>query len=136
MELDKHIRLLDSPGVVLALPQDMDSVELALKNAVRPETLSDPVAPVQAILRRCSRDAVNISFLFQDSFFYVVCFFKNTFQLTLYYKIPKFGTCEEFLSSLARRFGKLKKGARPDTVAAAKRVSFFRRVFAVLCGIS
>ncbi|VDD94094.1 unnamed protein product [Enterobius vermicularis] len=98
VELDKHIRLLDSPGVVLALPQDMDSVELALKNAVRPETLSDPVAPVQAILRRCSRD------------------------LTLYYKIPKFGTCEEFLSSLARRFGKLKKGARPDTVAAAKRV--------------
>lgn len=52
--MDKHIRLIDSPGVVLASKDDFDATELALKNALRIETLEDPAAAVNAILRRCS----------------------------------------------------------------------------------
>ncbi len=58
VELDKHIRILDSPGVVLACDSRMDAAEAALKNAVRVESLQDPVAPVQAILRRCPAQSV------------------------------------------------------------------------------
>uniref|UniRef100_A0A915EDM8 CP-type G domain-containing protein n=1 Tax=Ditylenchus dipsaci TaxID=166011 RepID=A0A915EDM8_9BILA len=54
IELDKHIRLIDSPGVVLASKEDFDPTELALKNALRVENLEDPALVVSAILRRCS----------------------------------------------------------------------------------
>lgn len=58
VELDKHIHLLDSPGVILANKNELDNVEYALKNAIRIDNLSDPITPVQAILRRCSKDMV------------------------------------------------------------------------------
>lgn len=61
IELDKHIRLIDSPGVVLASKEDFDPVELSLKNALRVETIADPIAPVEAILRRCSVKVVCIN---------------------------------------------------------------------------
>lgn len=99
VDLDKHIRLIDSPGVVLAVKNQLDAVEVALKNAVRVENLADPVAPVQAILRRCSKD-----------------------NLMLHYTIPDFENVEQFLALLARKIGKLKKGARPDFNAAAKHI--------------
>ena len=35
VELARHIRLVDSPGVVLASKDNLDPVEFALKNAVR-----------------------------------------------------------------------------------------------------
>lgn len=60
VELDKHIRLIDSPGVVLASKSQFDPVEVALKNALRVESLEDPVAPVHAILRRCSVKVVGL----------------------------------------------------------------------------
>lgn len=59
VDLDKHIRLLDSPGVILEPKGRLDSSEIALKNAIRVESLADPAAAVQAILRRCSRDSVS-----------------------------------------------------------------------------
>lgn len=62
VELDKHIRLIDSPGVVLASKAQFDPVEVALKNAIRVESLTDPVTPVVAILRRCSVKTVIIIF--------------------------------------------------------------------------
>jgi len=99
IELDKHVRLLDSPGVVLASNAHLDPVEVALKNAVRVETLQDPISPVQAILRRCARDT-----------------------LMLQYNISEFNDCTEFLALVARKMGRLKKGARPDLNAAAKQV--------------
>lgn len=58
VELDKHIRLIDSPGVVLASREQFDPVEVALKNALCVEALSDPISPVIAILRRCTVDTV------------------------------------------------------------------------------
>lgn len=62
VELDKHIRLIDSPGVVLASKGQFDPVEVALKNAIRIESLNDPITPVLAILRRCSIKTVRIIF--------------------------------------------------------------------------
>ncbi|TMS35210.1 hypothetical protein L596_002659 [Steinernema carpocapsae] len=99
IELDKHIRLIDSPGVVLAAKDKLDAVEIALKNAIRIEAISDPIAPVQAILRRCSVDT-----------------------LMKHYKIPEFRECDQFLALVARKMGKLGKGARPNVNAAAKQV--------------
>ncbi|KAK0402467.1 hypothetical protein QR680_016349 [Steinernema hermaphroditum] len=99
IELDKHIRLIDSPGVVLEAKDKLDTVEIALKNAVRIEALEDPVAPVQAILRRCSVET-----------------------LMKHYKMPEFRECDQFLALVARKMGKLSKGGRPNMNAAAKQV--------------
>ncbi|CAI4231373.1 unnamed protein product [Auanema sp. JU1783] len=99
IELDKNIRLLDSPGVVLISNKDLDPVEVALRNAVKIDSLLDPVAPVHAILRRCSKDT-----------------------LMLHFGIATFTSVDQFLALLARKLGKLKRGARPDTNAAAKHV--------------
>ncbi|EYC27729.1 hypothetical protein Y032_0008g151 [Ancylostoma ceylanicum] len=99
IELDKHIRLIDSPGVVLLSASDLDPVEVALRNAIRVDSLIDPVAPVYAILRRCSKET-----------------------LMLHYSIPEFNSTDQFLALVARKLGRLKKGARPDTNAAAKHV--------------
>ncbi|KIH64885.1 hypothetical protein ANCDUO_04803 [Ancylostoma duodenale] len=99
IELDKHIRLIDSPGVVLLSANDLDPVEVALRNAIRVDSLIDPIAPVYAILRRCSKET-----------------------LMLHYSIPEFNSTDQFLALVARKLGRLKKGARPDTNAAAKHV--------------
>ena len=44
VHLDKNIKLLDCPGVVMA---DGDSINVALRSCVGPELLPDPVAAVQ-----------------------------------------------------------------------------------------
>ena len=54
VQLDKHIKLLDSPGVVMAY-EGADIATLILRNCIKVETLDDPVSPVEAILRRCNR---------------------------------------------------------------------------------
>ncbi|CAJ0581396.1 unnamed protein product, partial [Mesorhabditis spiculigera] len=99
VELDKNIRLLDSPGVVLATKSQLDTVEVALRNAIRVESLADPVAPVHAILRRCSKET-----------------------LMLHYTIAEFDSCDKFLSLVARKLGRLKKGGVADVDAAARHV--------------
>ncbi|PAV56922.1 hypothetical protein WR25_15762 [Diploscapter pachys] len=99
IELDKHIRLIDSPGVVLLAANERDPIEVALKNAVRVENLLDPIGPVHAILRRCS-----------------------TKVLMMQYNMPEFDSVDQFLAILARRMGRLRKGARPDVNAAARKV--------------
>ncbi|CAI2340849.1 unnamed protein product [Caenorhabditis sp. 36 PRJEB53466] len=99
VELDKNIRLIDSPGVVLVSQKDLDPVEVALKNAIRVDNLLDPIAPVHAILRRCSKETI-----------------------MMHYNLADFSSVDQFLAQLARRIGKLRRGARPDLNAAAKRV--------------
>lgn len=42
----------------------------------------------------------------------------------VHYMVPEFRSCDEFLALVARKLGRLKKGARPDLGAAARRVSF------------
>jgi nuclear GTP-binding protein len=99
VELDKHIRLIDSPGVVLASREQFDPVEIALKNALRVEALADPISPVIAILRRCTVDTLMMQF-----------------------NIPQFSDIDQFLALVANKIGRLKKGGRPDRNAAAKHV--------------
>jgi len=87
--------LLDSPGVVMATGSSDAAV--ALRNALRVETLEDPVKPVEAILQRVNRT-----------------------QLLLYYRLPDFTSVHDFLCLFARRQGRLKKGGVPDTDMAAR----------------
>lgn len=104
VSLDKHIKLVDSPGVVFAKNivvngnQQMSSI-LALRNAIRIETLSDPILPIEALLNRVNR---------QD--------------LMTFYRLTEFETVKEFLSLVAKRLGKMRKGGILDLNAAAKKV--------------
>ncbi|KAH0628861.1 hypothetical protein JD844_010459 [Phrynosoma platyrhinos] len=97
VHLDKHIKLLDCPGIVMASPTS--DAAMILRNCVRIEQLVDPVSPVEAILKRCNKQ-----------------------QIMQHYGVPDFQDTMEFLAFLARRQGKLKKGGIPDHEKAAKAV--------------
>ncbi|KAH9363714.1 hypothetical protein HPB48_003145 [Haemaphysalis longicornis] len=98
VQLDKHVWLLDSPGVVLA-SGDSTEATVALRNAKSPQSLEDPVAAACSILRRASRE-----------------------QLMLQYRLPEYGSPEELLLMLAKRMGRLRKGGLPNAAAAARKV--------------
>ncbi|XP_005106673.1 guanine nucleotide-binding protein-like 3 homolog [Aplysia californica] len=95
VQLDKHIKLLDSPGVVLST--STSDVAAVLRNVVKLEAVQDPVPCVEAILKRCQK-----------------------FQMMLHYNVPDYKDTVEFLTLLARRMGKLKKGGVPDVTRAAR----------------
>ncbi|XP_056129064.1 guanine nucleotide-binding protein-like 3-like protein [Lampris incognitus] len=97
VHLDKYIKLLDCPGIVMAT--STSDAAMILRNCVKIEQLVDPIPPVEAILRRC-----------------------NKAQIMDYYGVPDFHTALEFLALLARRQGKLRKGGLPDSDKAAKSV--------------
>ncbi|XP_061689316.1 guanine nucleotide-binding protein-like 3-like protein isoform X2 [Syngnathoides biaculeatus] len=97
VHLDKHIKLLDCPGIVMAT--STTDAAMILRNCVKIEQLVDPLPPVEAILRRC-----------------------NKAQILQHYGVPNFNTALEFLALLARRQGKLRKGGLPDTDKAAKSI--------------
>ncbi|XP_053154901.1 guanine nucleotide-binding protein-like 3-like protein isoform X1 [Hemicordylus capensis] len=97
VQLDKHIKLLDCPGIVMA--SSTSDAAMILRNCVKIEQLVDPVTPVEAILKRCNKQ-----------------------QIMQHYRVPDFRDTMEFLAQLARRQGKLKKGGTPDHEKAAKAV--------------
>ncbi|XP_012265621.2 guanine nucleotide-binding protein-like 3 homolog [Athalia rosae] len=99
VQLDSKIKLLDSPGIVFANPQqkDSDDSSVALKNAVRIEALQDPFTPASAILKRVSK--------------------KHMMEL---YDILEYSTPDEFFAMKAARMGKFKKGGVPNATAAAR----------------
>ncbi|KAM6475743.1 guanine nucleotide-binding protein-like 3-like protein isoform 1-T4 [Liasis olivaceus] len=97
VQLDKHIKLLDCPGIVMASPTS-DAATI-LRNCIRIEQLADPVSPVEAILKRCNKQ-----------------------QIMQHFSVPDFQNTTEFLVYLAKRQGKLKKGGIPDHEKAAKAV--------------
>ncbi|KAM8916294.1 guanine nucleotide-binding protein-like 3-like protein [Spinachia spinachia] len=97
VHLDKHIKLLDCPGIVMAT--STTDAAMILRNCVKIEQLVDPLGPVEAILRRC-----------------------NKAEIIEHYGVTDFHTALEFLAMLARRQGKLRKGGLPDTDKAAKSV--------------
>ncbi|CAG0881737.1 unnamed protein product [Darwinula stevensoni] len=99
VQLDKHIQLLDSPVMVLASSDGLDPCQVALKNAIRVESLPDPISPVEGLIQRASKK-----------------------QLMLQYRLPDFKTTEEFLQVLAKRFGYLKKGGIPDVDKSARQI--------------
>merc|ERR1711936_361139 len=96
IQLDSKIKLLDSPGLVLA-SGNMSDASVALRNAMKVETLDDPITPVVAILGRVPRS-----------------------HIMLQYGVGNFDDTAEFLAKLAIQMGKLKKGGVPDRNMAAR----------------
>jgi len=96
VQLDKKVKLLDSPGLVMAGGNRNDA-GVALRNAVKTESIEDPVTPVIAILARVPKK-----------------------HLMLQYGIGEYRDCSEFLALVAARMGKLKRGGIPDREKAAR----------------
>jgi len=96
VQLDKKVKLLDCPGLVMAGGNRTDA-SVALRNAIKVESLEDPITPTVAILARVPRQ-----------------------HLMLQYKITQFQDCSEFLALLATKTGKLMKGGVPDREKAAR----------------
>jgi len=94
--LDKNLKLLDSPGVVLS-KDNADS--LILRNVVRIEDLKDPYQPVSIILKKVDKQ-----------------------ELIKIYEIANFEGTQEFLAFVAKKRGKLMKGGIPDYDKAARLV--------------
>ncbi|XP_031502375.1 guanine nucleotide-binding protein-like NSN1 isoform X2 [Nymphaea colorata] len=96
VQLDKNVKLLDCPGVVMLKPGE-NGVSIALRNCKRIEKLDDPISPVREILKLCPAE-----------------------KLMAVYKLPRFSSVDEFLQKVASLRGKLKKGGVLDMEAAAK----------------
>ncbi|XP_032939480.1 guanine nucleotide-binding protein-like 3-like protein [Catharus ustulatus] len=94
VQLDRHIRLLDCPGVVL--DSGDPPAAAPLRGALAPQRLRDPLSPACAILRRCPPQ-----------------------QLSELYGVPPCADPLQFLAHLARRQGRLRPGGLPDAAAAA-----------------
>ncbi|XP_058391883.1 guanine nucleotide-binding protein-like 3-like protein isoform X2 [Diceros bicornis minor] len=94
--LDKFIRLLDAPGIV---PGPNSEVGTILRNCIHVQKLGDPVTPVETILQRC-----------------------NLEEISNYYGVSGFQTTEHFLTVVAHRLGKKKKGGIYSQEQAAKAV--------------
>ncbi|CAI9107458.1 OLC1v1006811C2 [Oldenlandia corymbosa var. corymbosa] len=97
VQLDKNVKLLDCPGVVMLRSSGDDDASIALRNCKRIEKLDDPVSPVKEILRLCPEKL-----------------------LVSLYKIPSFDSVDDFLQKVATVRGKLKKGGIVDINAAAR----------------
>ncbi|XP_024397885.1 guanine nucleotide-binding protein-like NSN1 [Physcomitrium patens] len=96
IHLDKHVKLLDCPGIVFAASGDNEA-SATLRNCTRIEQLDDPATPVKEILRLCPAE-----------------------KLKTIYNINSFSNVDEFLMNVAMARGKLKKGGVVDSPAAAR----------------
>ncbi|VVC35927.1 GTP binding domain,P-loop containing nucleoside triphosphate hydrolase,GTP-binding protein, orthogonal [Cinara cedri] len=95
IQLDKHIKLLDCPGVVLDKTSTTNSV--ALKNVVSSGSIEDPIACANTIVSRVTKD-----------------------QMQKLYGIGQYDSCEHFLYLKARRFGNIGRGGIPDIFTSAR----------------
>ena len=103
VQIDSHVKLIDSPGVVLE-SKDRDSiVGKVLLHALDVGSVENSREAALEILKRCG-DLEKLAF---------------HYQLELDTKIIG-NNPEHFLACLARRKGWLKKGARPDTNQACR----------------
>ncbi|KAH0635140.1 hypothetical protein KY290_037049 [Solanum tuberosum] len=97
VQLDKNVKLLDCPGVVMLRSASEDDASIALRNCKRIEKLDDPIGPVKEILKLCPER-----------------------MLVTIYKVPTFDSVDDFLQKVAMVRGKLKKGGIVDVDAAAR----------------
>jgi len=98
VKLDKNIKMIDSPGIVMS--SSVDPVERVLRNCTRLDLAGvEASLVVEHILKRCS-----------------------TQQIMLQYGIPNFKDTSEFLTMMAQKMGRLKKGGIPDVERAAFKV--------------
>ncbi|WMV46993.1 hypothetical protein MTR67_040378 [Solanum verrucosum] len=97
VQLDKNVKLLDCPGVVMLRSASEDDASIALRNCKRIEKLDDPIGPVKEILKLCPER-----------------------MMVTIYKVPTFDSVDDFLQKVAMVRGKLKKGGIVDVDAAAR----------------
>jgi nuclear GTP-binding protein len=99
VQLDRHVKLVDSPGIVV--DPSCDHVAAMLRNCLRVESIADPSDYVEAIMQRVGRE-----------------------KLQIHYNLPAFTDATSFLELLAQRMGRLRKRGVPDTNSAGKRVLY------------
>lgn len=58
VHIDKHIKILDCPGIVMTSSSD---AAMILRNCVKIEQLVNPVPAVETILQRCNKKQVGYS---------------------------------------------------------------------------
>lgn len=98
VQIDSHVKLLDSPGIVFQRPKDQDHNKyFALKNAQRVTEIQDPFPLANDILKRGT----------------MMYFCKL-------YDISEFHSTDEFLAKKAVRMGALAKKGVPDVKKAAR----------------
>ena len=95
--LMKRIYLIDCPGVVY--PQGDSESEIVLKGVVRVEQVPEPEQHVPLVLSRVKKE-----------------------HLAAAYSVPDWTHCDDFLTKMAQRSGKLLKGGEPDLGTVAKMV--------------
>lgn len=96
IQLDKHVKLLDCPGLVMAKANGNED-NAVLHNSKKIEKLKDPFGPVKEILNLCPPN-----------------------KMMSIYKIPSFSSPDDFLQQVATVRGKLKTGGGLDLLAAAR----------------
>uniref|UniRef100_D8Q6U5 CP-type G domain-containing protein n=2 Tax=Schizophyllum commune (strain H4-8 / FGSC 9210) TaxID=578458 RepID=D8Q6U5_SCHCM len=105
VQLERGIRIVDSPGVVFdddGAAADAKSARkgsVLLRNVVRVDDVEDPIAVVEEIVARTAPEA-----------------------LQRIYNLPAFGSTLEFLTMVALSAGKLLKGGTPDINNAARQI--------------
>jgi len=97
--ITKNIKILDSPGIVMAKGNGDNEASVILRNCVKVEDLADPKPAVEAIIKRCNNE-----------------------QLMQKYSIENFNDVDQFLSMVAKRYGKLERGGQLNLDEAAKQV--------------
>ena len=95
--LMKRIFLIDCPGIVY--PADDSETEIVLKGVVRVENVPQPEQYIDELLKRVKQE-----------------------HILKTYAIDQYSSTEDFLEKLARKCGKLLKGAEPDLPTVAKMV--------------
>lgn len=94
MEIDKQVKIIDSPGVILS---NDDEKTLVLRNNINATEVKDPITPITDILNRISKE-----------------------QALKLYRIADFTNSTQFLVNVATARGKFKKGGVADIESAAR----------------
>ncbi|THH09505.1 hypothetical protein EW145_g1975 [Phellinidium pouzarii] len=98
VQVERGVRVLDSPGVVFD-DDEQESSNILLRNVVRVEDMTDPIAVVEQILNKT-----------------------EAAKLQNIYNLPEFSSILDFLTKLALTSGRLHKGGTPDVLGAARQV--------------
>lgn len=96
VEIDKMVKIIDSPGVILS---EESETALVLRNNINSSDVKDPLTPITEILNRISKE-----------------------QALKLYKIADFENATQFLVNVAQSRGKFKKGGVADIENAARLV--------------
>eukprot|EP00667_Euglena_gracilis_P007914 EG_transcript_8005 len=96
VQLNSSVTIMDCPGIVFS-SSAADSTASVLRNAIKVETIEDPIAPVELILERCDKA-----------------------KLQEVYGLPGFTDATDFLTKIALKKGKVGKRCEPMLEDAAR----------------